>query len=95
VIEPANTATEAGNSMIISGAFLNGEEQGGLAIWSDPSNPAPSTSWIIRKTASMQNAAFPGRNPVAIPFDQLLVLKYSLLVFQDCMSQKQIKKVMK
>ena len=81
--------------MIISGAFLNGEKQGGLAIWSDPSNPAPSASWIIRKTASMQNAAFPGRKPFAIPFDQPLVLKYSLLVFQDGMSQKLIKKAVK
>lgn len=95
VIEPVNTAIEAGNSMIMSGSFLNGANEGGLAIWSDPTNPAPSTSWIIRKTASMQNAAFPGRNPVAIPFDQPLVLKYSLFVFQDSMSQKLIKKAVK
>jgi len=87
-----NTAVEAGNSMIINGSFLNGTNQGGVAIWSDPSNPAPATNWIIRKTGSMQNAAFPGRKPFAIPFGQPLVLKYSLLVYQDCMSQKQIKK---
>jgi len=95
LIEPVNTAIEAGNSMIISGAFLNGAKQGGLAIWGDPSNPAPSTSWIIRKAVSMQNAAFPGRTSVAIPFDSPLVLKYSLIVFQDNMSQKQIKKAVK
>lgn len=94
-IEPINTAIEAGNSMNISGSFLKDGKQGGVAIWSDPSNPEPSTSWIIRKAASMQNAAFPGRNPVAIPFDQPLILKYSLLVYQDSMSPKQIKKAVK
>jgi len=94
-IEPVNTAIEAGNSMNISGSFLKDGKHGGVAIWSDPSNPAPSTSWIIRKAASMQNAAFPGRKPVAIPFDQPLILKYSLLVYQDSMSPKQIKKAVK
>ncbi|MDP2336003.1 MAG: PmoA family protein [Bacteroidota bacterium] len=54
LIEPVNTAIEAGNSMNINGAFLNGGERGGVVIWSDPSNPAPSNSWILRKAASMQ-----------------------------------------
>jgi hypothetical protein len=94
-IEPGNTAIEAGNSMNISGSFLNGRKHGGVVVWSDPSNPAPATSWILRKVESMQNVAFPGRNPVAIPFDQPLVLKYSLLVYQDSITQKQIKKAMK
>jgi len=79
----------------MSGSFLIGGKQGGVAIWSDPSNPEPSTNWILRKVDSMQNAAFPGQIPVAIPFDQPLVLKYSLLVYQDNMTLKQIKKAMK
>jgi hypothetical protein len=95
LVEPINTAIEAGNSMNICGSFLNAGKKGGIVIWSDPSNPTPSSNWILRQTASMQNAAFPGRNPVAIPFDQPLVLKYSLLVYQDNMNQKQIKKAVK
>ena len=94
-VEPANTAVEAGNVMNMSGSFLSGGKQGGVVIWSDPTNPAPSTSWILRTADNMQNAAFPGRIPVAIPFDQPLVLKYSLLVYQDNMTPKQIKKAMK
>lgn len=94
-VDPIDTAIEAGNSMNISGAFLKGGKKGGVVIWSDPSNPAPSTSWIIRKEASMQNAAFPGRKPVAIPFDQPLVLKYSLLIYHDNMKPKLIEKVMR
>jgi hypothetical protein len=94
-VDPVNTAIEAGNSMNISGSFLKGEKKGGVIIWSDPSNPAPATSWIIRKETSMQNAAFPGRKPVAISFDQPLVLKYSLLIYQDTMKPKLIEKVMR
>jgi hypothetical protein len=94
-IEPLNTAIEVGNLVNITGSFLNGEKLGGIVIRSNPSNPAPANSWILRKSASMQNAAFPGRVPVAIPFDQPLVLKYSLIVYQDSMSYKQIKKAVK
>jgi hypothetical protein len=94
-VDPTNTAVEAGNTTNVSGSFLSGGKQGGVVIWSDPTNPEPSTSWILRKVDSMQNAAFPGRKPVDIPFDQPLVLKYSLLVYQDNMTLKQIKKAMK
>jgi len=95
IVEPGTTAIEAGNSMNISGSFLKDGKRGGVVIWSNSSNPAPSNNWILRKTSSMQNSAFPGRIPVAIPFDQPLVLKYSLLVYQDSMTQKQIKKAVK
>lgn len=92
LVEPTNAALVAGNSMKIGGSFLNEGKKGGVVILSNPQNPAPSDSWIIRKKASMQNAAYPGRKPVAIPVDQPLVLKYSLLVFQGEMNEKQIKK---
>ena len=95
LVEPINTAVEAGNSMNMNGSFLKDGKRGGVVIWSNPTNPAPSTSWIIRKAASMQNAAFPGRKPVAVSFDQPLVLNYSLLVYQGEMSPKQIKKAVK
>jgi hypothetical protein len=94
-VEPQNIAIDGGNLMNISGSFLNGGKPGGVVFWSDPSNPAPATNWILRKSASMQNLAFPGRKPVAIPFDQPLILKYSLIVYQGEMSDKQIKKTVK
>lgn len=95
LVEPANTAIDAGNAMKIDGSFLKNGKKGGVVIWSNPQNPAPSTQWILRKAASMQNAVFPGRQPVAIPFVEPLVLKYSLLVFAGDMSMKQIKKALK
>jgi hypothetical protein len=95
LVEPANTSVSAGNTMKIAGSFLKGRKKGGVVIISAPQNPSPSNSWIIRKKASMQNAAYPGRQPVSIPFDQPLVLKYSLLVFQGDLSEKQIRKAVK
>ena len=95
MIEPLNTAVDAGNIMKIAGSLLKEGKKGGVVIWSDPRNPAPNASWILRKKASMQNAAFPGRQPVAIPFDEPLILKYSLLIYQGDLKIKQIKKAVK
>jgi hypothetical protein len=94
-IEPQNTAIEAGSFMNISGSFLSENKRGGVVIVSNESNPEPNHSWILRKSASMQNAAFPGKTPISIPFDKPLILKYSLLVYQDQMNNKQIKKAFK
>ena len=95
LIEPTTNAVEAGNFMNIFGSILKNGKEGGVVIWSNPENPAPSTNWIIRKSASMQNAAFPGRIPVDIPFGESLILKYSLLVYQGEISTNQIQKAVK
>ncbi|MFY9152933.1 MAG: DUF6807 family protein [Prolixibacteraceae bacterium] len=94
-VEPTNLALEAGNYMKISGSVLKNGKEGGILIYNFPSNPGSSTSWIIRNKASMQNAAFPGRQPVSIPFDQPLILNYSILVYQGDLNEKQIKKAIK
>ncbi len=95
IVEPENTAVKAGQFINMNGSILKGGKKGGVVMFSNPENPAPSDRWILRKSASMQNAAYPGREPVSIPFDQPLVLKYSLLVYQGDMSSRQIKKALK
>lgn len=94
-VEPQNTAVEAGHILNISGSFLKNGKHGGIVIYSNPENPAPSTEWILRKSASMQNAAFPGRKRISIPFDQPLVLKYSLLVYRGEMNNRQIERALR
>jgi hypothetical protein len=94
-IEPLLTAVEAGSTMKISGSFLKNGVQGGIVIVSNPDNPKPNNHWILRNKESMQNAVYPGRQPVSILFDVPLVLKYSVLIFQETMSEKQIKKALK
>lgn len=93
-VEPLNTAMNEGNWMNIEGSFLKNGKKGGVVIGSSPQNPDPATSWILRKSVSMQNAAYPGRQPVSIPRDQPLVLKYSLLIYQGDLNAKQIEKAM-
>lgn len=95
MVEPANTAVSAGNLMKMEGAILRNGSKGGVVIYSDPSNPSPSNQWILRKSASMQNAAYPGRKAVTIPMDQPLTLKYTLLVYEGSLNARQIKKAVK
>lgn len=95
LVEPANTAIRAGRLIKMEGAMLKNGNRGGVIIYSCPSNPSPSTQWILRKSASMQNAAFPGREPVAIPADKPLTLRYTLLVYEGTLNAKQIKKALK
>ena len=59
---------DAGPWMDFRGSF-NGEAmpESGLTLFSHPSNPGHPQPWILRKEKSMQNPAFPGRVPVALP----------------------------
>ena len=94
-VEPMNAAVIAGNTMKIDGRFLRNGGNGGVLIYSNPGNPEPSNRWILRKSASMQNVAYPGRNPITIPMDHPLTLNYSLLIYRGNLSQNEIKKVLK
>ena len=94
-VEPMNAAVIAGNAMKIDGRFLKNGGNGGVLIYSNPGNPKPSNRWILRKSASMQNVAYPGRNPITIPMDHPLTLNYSLLIYRGNLSQNEIKKVLK
>lgn len=94
LVEPQNTAVSADNFMNISGSF-DKKGQSGIVIWSSLQNPAPNTEWILRKKGSMQNAVYPGRKPVPIPFDEPLILKYSLIVYDGELTKRQIQKVMR
>jgi hypothetical protein len=95
VVEPINEAVEAGNAMKISGSFQRNGGRAGLVILNNQENPEQTNKWILRKKESMQNAVFPGRVPVSIPFDQPLTLKYSLLVYKGNLSTTQIKRAVK
>lgn len=86
-VEPLNTAVEAGPYVKIEGSFLKSGKKGGVVIHSDPKNPAPATRWILRQSASMQNAAYPGRQPVPIEKGNPLILKYSLNIYHGKMKR--------
>ena len=74
-ITPSNEAINAGQMVDIS----NPKMKNGVTIISWPQNPG-EVKWILRQTGSMQNCAWPGREPVGISVTQPTELKYTLLI---------------
>jgi len=78
-VQPQNTAVEAGEWLDMSATF---GEQGptGLAILQHPSNPGYPQPWILRNADSMQNVKWPGADPVVLPLDEPITLRYRLIL---------------
>ncbi len=79
-VKPANTPVEAGPWLDFSGDFRGDGHISGLAILCHKSIPGYPRPWILRRTESMQNAVFPGREPVGLSRKEPLVLRYRLIV---------------
>ncbi len=78
VIKPQRNLLPAGDWLNFAGIF--GKENSNLAIFVHPSNPGYPRNWVLRKSRSMQNAAYPGRKPIPISTKKPLVLKYRLVL---------------
>ncbi|MBN1821447.1 MAG: PmoA family protein [Prolixibacteraceae bacterium] len=92
-IQPETNAVEAGQFVNISGAMANNGKNGGIVIISNPENPGFPNSWILREKESMQNAKWPGREPVEISTSEPTVFKYSLLLYKGKIKNKKIERV--
>ena len=91
-VAPQATAVKAGPWMNISGSLAE-NSKGGVVIMCHPENPGYPEPWILRKKGSMQNPAWPGREPVLLPTDKPVVLKYRLVVYVGEMRNKDIKTI--
>ncbi|MDG1897888.1 MAG: PmoA family protein [Fuerstiella sp.] len=80
-VEPQKTAVEAGSWIDIS----NGNQ--GVAILSHPSNPGYPEPWILRAKRSMQNAQYPGAEPVELSMTTPTVLRYRLVLHRGSAEQ--------
>ena len=80
-VTPEVTAVIAGDWMNFKGTF--GKDKSGFAIFIHPSNPGESRDWILRKSGSAQNVAFPGRQPIPLSTKTPLVLKYRLVIHKE------------
>jgi len=78
-VVPQNTALNAGPWVDVSGSFSNANVSG-ITILCHASNPGYPQAWILRQTRSMQNAVYPGRQPVPLPMEKPLTLRYRLVV---------------
>lgn len=91
-ITPKNTAVESPGYVNIAATF-DGDQPGGVVMIEHPDDPGYPQSWILRTKKSMQNAKYPGKDPVTISPGIPLILKYSLVTYKDTLSSKKIKKI--
>jgi hypothetical protein len=93
-VEPQTTAVESEGFINISGSMGAGGKKAGVVIVDHPENPGYPQPWILRAKNSMQNAAFPGREPVSVSTKKPLVLKYSLIIYSGRMKERKIKRAL-
>ena len=92
-VQPETNAVDAGPYINISGAFGKNGGKGGIALLENPENPGYPNPWILREKGSMQNVAWPGREPVRISTSEPIVLKYSMVVYKGKLKDKKIRKI--
>ncbi len=92
-VEPTDNPLESPGFINISGAMGKGDSNGGVVILDGKDNPGYPQKWILREKSSMQNAVYPGTDPVPLSTTEPLVLKYSLIVYSGKMNSKKISKL--
>ncbi len=90
-VEPQKNAVQAGKYMTVSGSMAKNGHHGGVLIYSANSFDT-SKQWILRNKESMQNAVWPGREPVALSKVTPLVLKYAVVLYTGRLNEKRVLK---
>ena len=88
-VEPQTNAVKAGPWIDFS------TKETGVAILDHPQNPGYPQGWILRKERSMQNPAYPGREPVAIPEDKPLELRYRVIIHDGSLGKAELDQMQK
>jgi hypothetical protein len=94
-VEPGILAIEAGPWINIAGAEY------GLAVIAHDANPRPAGAedvaapqrWILRRQRSMQNAVYPGRDPVELSTELPTRLRYRIAVHDGTLEGEQIESI--
>ncbi|MCB0667391.1 MAG: PmoA family protein [Saprospiraceae bacterium] len=90
-IQPITNQITAGSWMKMEGSLAKDGGKAGIVVICNPQNPSYPETWILRAENSMQNAVFPGRDPIAVSREVPLVLRYTLLVYEGDISIGQIR----
>ena len=89
-VTPTVGPVNAGPWMDVSGSLAKDGGNAGIVMMCHPDNPMFPEKWILRKKGSMQNPAYPGRQPVLISNKKATNLKYRLVVYKGKLSTKVI-----
>lgn len=87
LIEPQVEAVAAGAWVDIS------NDHGGVLIMTHSQNPGFPQPWILRRSSSMQNAVFPGRQPIELSRTEPLRLRYRLGIHRGELPSEKIEAV--
>lgn len=79
-IEPIRTAIASGDWVNIVGPIGANGKPAGIVIQQREGTTGRPQPWILRRSGSMQNAAFPGRQPVKLSRDKPLPFSYRLII---------------
>ena len=79
VVTPIENAVDASRWMDISGSY-GSSGKSGVTVLTHPSTTGFPQRWILRARNSMQNAVYPGQQPVAIPRDRPVILRYRVVL---------------
>ncbi len=93
VVAPNRLPIEGGAWMDMSGS-LTGEGRSGVTILCHPSLPVFPQKWLLRMR-SQQNPQWPGNQPVLLPKDKEVVLRYRLVIHDDELKTGEIEKLHK
>ncbi|MEZ5041532.1 MAG: DUF6807 family protein [Saprospiraceae bacterium] len=91
-VKAQTNGLEAGPWMDVLGTF-DGVHPGGVAILTHPLYPSGEQLWILRDKRSMQNAAYPGNQPIDLTKGKPLELRYRLVIHQQGMEADFIEKL--
>ncbi len=95
-VEPRVTAIQGGNWIDMKGTFdQKGGNKSGITIMMDPNYSQPFHGWILRKKNSMQNPAFPGREPIKLEMDNPCRMRYMMLIHEESLDTRGINKLYK
>ena len=92
VVTPIENAVGSSPWMDVSGSYGKSGKSG-LTVLTHPSSSGFPQPWILRARASMQNAVYPGRQPVAIPRDRPVILRYRLVLHRGELATSDIERL--
>ena len=78
-VTPIENAVAASPWIDVSGTYGSAGKSG-LTVLTHPSTAGFPQQWILRARGSMQNAVYPGRQPVALPRERAVILNYRLVL---------------